>query len=363
MSEYDDTMTVNDLDTATPLDNASASEVMQAIRQMKAVLKNVVLTSLTPQGALRTDEGGVVSSGNIANDSIVEAKIADDAVTTSKLADGSVITVTLADGSVTTAKIVDNAITVAKLADGSVTGVKIADNAIGADQLLASATDALRPVTSTTIRDGAVGDSKITAVGVDKLTGGTSGDFLYFNGTNWLPVALAGDLAYDTATNKFVVSSGLSVATIIDTKSTGVDGGGPASPAIWSERDLGSAQDSDNIMTFAGNTFSLIEGNYLFHAIVSAHHVGTHQTRLQKTAAVDSAVSTAVLGTSGESLDSTAHGDSISSLMGTFTVTSSADTYRIQHWTQNANSSDGFGVASDSGESEIYIKGWLTKLG
>ena len=357
MSEYENTMSVNDLDTATPLDGASAAECYAAIRQLKSVMKNVILTSLTPAGSLRTDSNGIVSSGSIVSGSVTSSKIVDGAVTKSKLANNSVGLAALCVDAVVTNKIADNAVTAGKLSANSVTTDKIADSAIRANQLYSSMTDADRPVITNTIRDGAVTDDKITSVGPDKISGGLANQFLFHDGNNWVPTTVTGGLSYNTDTNQFEVSSGISVATVVDTKASGVEGGGPSSPAVWSERDLGQEADPDSIMTFVGNAFQLVEGDYMINVEVSAFNAGTHQVRLRKTLDSDASVTTELLSTSSGGSES-----SVAVLSGVFSVTDASDFFKIEHWTQTANASNGFGKASNSGENEVYLKGWLVKV-
>jgi len=72
----------------------------------------------------------IVSSITIGDGEISTAQLADAAITEAKIAD---------DGPVSTAKIADLAITSAKIEDGAVTEDKIADNAVTTSKILADA--------------------------------------------------------------------------------------------------------------------------------------------------------------------------------------------------------------------------------
>ena len=94
-----------------------------------------------------TDLSGTITSLQIANEAVTNAKIAVDAI------QGDVI----AAGAITAAKILDGAISELKLADDAVTTAKLANAAVTADIVAASA------ITATKISDGAVETAKLAA--------------------------------------------------------------------------------------------------------------------------------------------------------------------------------------------------------
>lgn len=102
-----------------------------------------------------------VTEAKIAADAIATAKIDDDAITSAKIADDAVITALIADDAVTTPLIADDAITSALIADDAIITALIADDAITAPLI---ADDA---VGAAAIADGGVGTD---ALGTDSVT-------------------------------------------------------------------------------------------------------------------------------------------------------------------------------------------------
>lgn len=346
MSDYDNKMNINDLDTATPLDGASAVEVYAAIRQIKSLIKNVLLVSLDPSGRLKTN-GSIVSSGTISEGAVTNEKLGADAVTSSKIANEAVTTVHLIDALVTTAKLMDSSVTTLKLAGGAVTGAKIASQAVGVGKLVVTTNDDDRPVVTDSIRDQAVTNDKISGLSVEKLTGGLSGQVVRRTdeGVGW------GDADGSTT------SSQLAMALVVDSKASGTSAGGPALAATWTERDLGQGIDPEDFMQFVGNSFQLSEGSYLFHIVVPGHNGGSHQARLLKTANSDSGVTTVAIGTTAKGID-----QQTSTIIGALEVSDSSDSFKVEHWMQTANTVDGFGAPASTGENEVYTQGWFVKI-
>lgn len=94
-----------------------------------------------------SDLTGTITSLQIANDAVTNAKIAVDAI------QGDVI----AAGAITSAKILDGVISELKLADDAVTTAKLANAAVTADIVAANA------ITTTNIQDDAISTSKLAA--------------------------------------------------------------------------------------------------------------------------------------------------------------------------------------------------------
>jgi hypothetical protein len=116
--------------------------------------------------ALRLKDGGV-TSGKIANDTIVDADIKSDAaIALSKLANGAHPT----EITVASANIVNGTIVEEDLANSAVTSAKIADLTIVAGDIAAAA------VTNAKLNNGASGDIPLVTVSTSDPTGGKNGD-------------------------------------------------------------------------------------------------------------------------------------------------------------------------------------------
>ena len=97
------------------------------------------------------------------------------------------------DGTITTAKIAANAVTAAKFADGSVSTAKIADDAV-TEAKIAAQTITNASITPGTIRSQEIENATITGTDIANNTidgtkialgGDTTGDIMYYDGTNW----------------------------------------------------------------------------------------------------------------------------------------------------------------------------------
>lgn len=121
-----------------------------------------------------------VTTAKIAAGAVVTVDIADGAVTTAKIADLNVTTAKIADANVTTAKITDGAVTTAKITDANVTTAKIADSAITTAKIAAGAviTEDLADsaVTTAKIANANVTVAKLSATGTPSSTTFLRGD-------------------------------------------------------------------------------------------------------------------------------------------------------------------------------------------
>ena len=136
--------------------------------------------------------------GTPSDGTITTAKIAANAVTATKFADGSVSTAKLADDAVTEAKITAQTITNASITPGTIRSQEILDGTItGAD-----------------IADNTIDGTKIA------LGGDTTGDVMYYDGTNWVRSAgltgLGGwyyDISFIAGWDSSTVKSNVAVQT------------------------------------------------------------------------------------------------------------------------------------------------------
>ena len=111
-------------------------------------------------------EFSLISTNNIADNSITETKLQDNSVTTSKIQDGAVTETDISDNAVTTNKIQNNAVTLEKLAVNSVNSSKIVDGTIVDTDINSNASISLTkleryPFTTQDIQDSAITSIKI----------------------------------------------------------------------------------------------------------------------------------------------------------------------------------------------------------
>ena len=364
---YEDQNSLNDLDVAMPLDGATPQELLDAFRQLKAVVKNALLTAHLPDGRLRQ---GAYS--DLAANSVGAAQISDGAVTAGKLDALCVTTEKLADLSVTSAKLADGSVTEDKYAAASIPAAAFKSNTIPLTALSGYVTreylsshasnDLLRAVTANAIADNAVVDRTIQSMSIEKLTGGSDDSFLFRVGGAWASVALSGALTYDSTTNTFVVESGLKAVIVGDVKGH-LAAGGAGVAGVWNLRTLGEISDPDSIISFSANKFKLLKGKYLLRIECPASGVGKHQALLKD------ATNGAVL-IWGTAENSPATGSQTKSVItGVFEVTDENVEHAVEHHIQNTVGSNDFGVPSGAtnaapydGHVEVYTYGFIVKI-
>lgn len=110
---------------------------------------------------------GAITAAKILDGAISELKLADDAVTTAKLANAAVTADIVAANAITSTNIQDDAISTSKLAAGAITTAKLAAGAVTADTIAANAVTTAKlnagAVTADTIAAGAITTAKIAA--------------------------------------------------------------------------------------------------------------------------------------------------------------------------------------------------------
>ena len=368
MSIFDGTDNLNAIDPATPLDGCTPYELLQAVREMKMVLKNILLQSHLPDGRLRTD-----SLTNLADNVVGNSQVVDLSLTGAKLVDSTITAEKLLDGSVTETKIADGAVVEAKYGAGSIPATAFKANTIPltaladfitSEFLSQSPTDnALRAITENTIADEAVVDRAIKDMALTKLTGGSDYNMMLKLAGSWAAIPIVGALTYNSISGEFELDSGLKAATFGDTKARG-SSGGVATAASWNTREIGEITDPSNLTTIASNRVSLIKGKYLIYFSCPASGIGKHQARL-----LDYTNTLPVIwGTSEQSPASGTQSRSI--VCGVFEVTNPTDEYTVEHYIQNTVGSSDLGVAASSdnsipygSHSENFTYGFVVKIG
>jgi len=123
------------------------------------IANNAVTNAKIAVDAIQGDviAAGAITSAKILDGAIDELKLANDAVTNAKIAADAITADVIAAGAITSEAITAGAITSLKLADDAVTNAKIAVDAIQGDVIAASA------ITSDKLLDGAVNELKIAS--------------------------------------------------------------------------------------------------------------------------------------------------------------------------------------------------------
>lgn len=365
---YEDQNGLNDLDVAEPLDGASPAELLLAFRQLKAVVKNALLTAHYPDGRIRA---GAIS--DLAADSVGTTQLVDGGVTAGKLSLGSVTTDKLADVSVTAAKLADGSLSTSKFVADSIPASAYKVNTIPLTALAGFVTreylsshasnDALRAVTAEAVANNAVTDRAVADVAFGKLTGGADSTFLFKVAGAWSAVALSGALSYNTTTNLFEVESGVKACSIADTKSRGT-AGGVATAASWNLRTLGEVEDPYSLISFSSNKFTLLVGKYLIYIVCPASGVGKHQARLFNVTDTEPVAWGASATAVGTGVQST------STIFCVLDVTDAATEYEVQHYIQTSVGANDLGLPASSDNTvsyashrEVYTQGFIAKIG
>ncbi|MCJ8346602.1 hypothetical protein MJH12_13750, partial [bacterium] len=140
-------------------------------------------------------------------------------------------------------------------------------------------------------------------------------------------------------------------AYIADRKTSGLSSGtSPGAPA-WNQRVLNTIVKNDgSIVTLSANQFTLQAGSYYIKASAPGYSVGQHMIRLIN---ITDANAVVAAGTSEYCYNS--DNQTRSFLTATITI-GSAKTYKIEHWLQEINITNGFGQPTNQGQSETYAK-------
>lgn len=353
-----------------------ASEFLDdAIRQTRAVLKNVFLVGHTELGHHRSmvdaipdnTLGGekIKSSATIDTfRAITTNHVRDLAITTAKIADLAVTSAKLAALAITAAKLATDAVEEAKIKDGAVTTNKLGAAAVTAAKLKSDAISDNRAVTSDHIQDNAVTGTRIADKGVAaaKLALASGKILIGDAGGGGEAATVGGDLTVSLVAGvaTFALSTALKTFGYALLEEVGDENGGSTSATTWNDRPLdgtwSKTQDSQSMVTLGTKpTFKLALGTYLVRFFSCVHgNVGRHQARLYNVTGT-----TAVLyGSMGD----TASGGGISSGQGILVVSDAAEYYQIEHWTELAVATSGLGLGYGSAVSNLFASIELTRI-
>lgn len=167
-------------------------------------------------------------------------------------------------------------------------------------------------------------------------------------GTNALTIDSSGNVTF---TNRYP-----KVALLADVKSANT-AGGTFTAGSWQDRDLNTEiYDPDNIVSISSNQFTLGAGTYIIEWDCIFFDVGINNTRLY-----DVTGSTSVQ--AGMSLYGNPPDNGYGVATGSAQVTpTGSNTYKIQHRCASTKSSTGFGLATNVGEDEQYVRVKITQL-
>lgn len=135
-----------------------------------------------------------------------------------------------------------------------------------------------------------------------------------------------------------------------DVKTSGT-GGGTFNSGSYQTRTLNTLENPHSVtwISLLSNQFTLQPGSYVIKATCPAFRVNLNKCRLYNV----SDATTAILGDVSYTDTSNDDATVVSSLKGKIEITS-PKVFEIQHRCQNTHATNGFGISSGFGDSEIY---------
>lgn len=360
MADYPTTpVALSTIDETTPTQLEDAAKLGDAVRQTRSVFKALLALIMNDTGTLIPTIITAVGDGSVGTNALLDGsvttpKLAVNAVTTVKITDLNVTTNKINDLAVTTGKLADTAVTTAKITDANITTAKIANDAVDTTKLKDDAVvDANRAVTSDHIRDSAITSAKVLdkAITPAKVSNIGAAKLLVGDGTGVIAASIGGAVTASLigTTLTFVnaaAGAGVSLATaIISEKSAANGDGGSATGAAWDARPVGDSAgvlteeaDPANIVSIVSGKVQFAKaGDYAVALYCSAYSVGLHVARLKLVATAAILFETApVSAPSGVMSQCYAEG--------IITIPSDGGQVQIEHWTELAKATNGFGL-------------------
>jgi hypothetical protein len=146
------------------------------------------------------------------------------------------------------------------------------------------------------------------------------------------------------------------VAYLKDVKTAGTAGGGFTSGSFVT-RTLNTEEDPDNIVTLSSNQFTLQAGTYEIDASAPSYLVGQNVTKIRNiTDSTDAIIGTSEYQVAGGS------GAQVRSFVKGIVTIASAKAFEIQHRCLNTVATNGLGVTSGLGVSEVYTVVKITRI-
>lgn len=147
-----------------------------------------------------------------------------------------------------------------------------------------------------------------------------------------------------------------SLAILLDVKATTV-AGGSCSATTWNARDVNTEHyDPDSIVSIASNQFTPITGDYEIDVSAPSYKGGKHRIRLYNV------TGTAVVQGGTAAVANAPNSDASTAFLTCKFTANGTDAYRIDHYTNAAQATNGLGLNTDDGSSEIYMTIVLRKL-
>lgn len=147
-------------------------------------------------------------------------------------------------------------------------------------------------------------------------------------------------------------------ALLQDQRTSGTNGGN-LTASTWNTRTLQTEiADDDSIVSLPGsNKIRLQAGRYFVRAWAEAHLCGRHKLRLRNTD------DSTTVGNGKSSYANNSQSDGSHSEVATvFTITAQKD-FELQHYVENTSATFGQGVATSSGEVEVYANVEIWRYG
>lgn len=145
------------------------------------------------------------------------------------------------------------------------------------------------------------------------------------------------------------------ITVLSDVKANNTSGGGFTNGA-YRTRTLNTQTGDTSFCTLSSNQFTLIPGRYAIFATAPAAIVDQHKAKIRNiTDSTDALIGQGVRANSASAMGNTVQIDGVIEI-------SASKTFELQHRCGTSNGTDGFGVASNFGENEVYSIVRIQKL-
>lgn len=151
-------------------------------------------------------------------------------------------------------------------------------------------------------------------------------------------------------------ASASQIAYLKDVKAAGTNSG-TFTTGAYRVRDLNTIEGDSSIVSLSSNRFTLQAGTYHIEILAPAFTVGTHHCTLYNF--TDSTID--IIGTPARAIESGNGGSNYAIAMGRIVI-ASAKEFDIHHRSELTTATNGFGIRSNFGISEIYTTVKITKV-